>query len=39
MKAVTEPEPIRTKPDRRRKTEADPIVRAGEASVDELSIT
>ncbi len=38
-KAATKPEPIRTKPARRRETEADPIVEAGEATVDEVSIT
>ena len=37
-KAVTKPEPIRTKPARRRKTEVDPIVEAGEATVEEVSI-
>lgn len=36
-KAATKPEPIRTKPARRRKTD-DPIVETGEATVDEVSI-
>ncbi|MDA8202342.1 MAG: hypothetical protein M0Z49_06225 [Chloroflexi bacterium] len=36
-KAATTPEPIRTKPARRRKTEGDPIVEAGEATVEEVS--
>jgi len=37
-KAATKPEPIRTRPARRRKTEGDPIVEAGEATVEEVSI-
>lgn len=37
-KATAKPEPIRTKPARRRKTEGDPIVEAGEATVEEVSI-
>jgi hypothetical protein len=38
-KAATKPEPIRTKPARRSKTEGDPIVEAGEATLEEVSIT
>jgi hypothetical protein len=37
-KAATKPEPIRTKPARRRKTEVAPIVEAVEAVVEEVSI-
>jgi hypothetical protein len=37
-KAATKPEPIRTKPARRRKTEGDPIVDPGEATVEGVSI-
>ena len=37
-KAGPKPEPIRTKPARRRKTEGDPIVEADEATVEEVSI-
>ena len=37
-KAATKPEPIRTKPARRRKTEGDSIVETSEATVEEVSI-
>ena len=37
-KAATKPEPIPTEPARRRKTEGDSIVEAGEATVEEASI-
>jgi hypothetical protein len=37
-KAATKPEPIRTKPAQRRKTEVDPIVEAGETTVEEVGI-
>ena len=37
-KAATKPEPIRTKPARRRKAEGDPIVDEGEATVEGVSI-
>jgi hypothetical protein len=37
-KAATKPEPTRTKPARRRKTEGDPIVEVGEATAGEGSI-
>jgi len=37
-KAATKPEPIRTMPAQRRKTEGDPIVEADEATVDGVSI-
>ncbi len=37
-KAATKPEPARTKPARRRKTEVDPVVGPVEATVEEVSI-
>ena len=37
-RAATKPEPIRTKPARRRKAEGDRIVEVGEATAEEVSI-
>jgi hypothetical protein len=37
-KVAAKPEPIPTRPARRRKTEGDPIVEAGEATVEEVGI-